>query len=81
MNGNSTPIWDLCDLLLSWTRVIIGRKNDNGQLLHEFSPEVYDRAVSVIGIVVPVGLFIFTLVCLFMFLFTFLRFIGGGKRK
>lgn len=77
---NSTPIWDLCDLLLSWTRVIIGRKDDSGQLLHEFSPEVYDRAVSIIGIVVPVGLFIFTLVCLFMFLFTFLRFIGG-KRK
>lgn len=78
--NNSTPIWDICDLLLSWTRVIISRRDDNGQLLHEFSPEVYDRAVSVIGIVVPVGLFIFVLATLFMFAFCFIKVICGRRK-
>lgn len=51
---------ELCDALLEWTAKFYA---ENPDAVQQLSPEVYDRAVSVIGIVVPCGLFLF---CLFM---------------
>lgn len=66
---------DLCDYFLVWTlRVLEETEN------HEFSPEVYDRAVSVIGIAVPLGLYF---LCLFMIALAALAMfkVIGGRRK
>lgn len=44
---NDSPLWRLCDYLLAWTKHVYETAAG------EMSPEVYDRAVSVIGIAVP----------------------------
>lgn len=50
--NNDSPLWRLCDYLLAWTKHLY--ENAAGKM----SPEVYDRAVSVIGIVVPLLLLV-----------------------
>lgn len=57
---------EICDFLLAWTlerasgdSVTIGEQT----IEHTCSPEVIDRAISVIGIVVPVSLWLLVLVC------------------
>lgn len=54
--NNDSPLWRLCDYLLSWTKHIY--EIAAGKM----SPVVYDRAVSVIGIVVPLLLLVAALV-------------------
>lgn len=56
---------ELCDALLEWTAKFYA---EDAETLQQLSPEVYDRAVSVIGIVVPLGLYLF---CLFMLALAF----------
>lgn len=66
---------ELCDYLLVWTKRMIEESEG-----HEFSSEVYDRAVSVIGIAVPLGLYF---LCLFMIALAGLclyKFIGGRRK-
>lgn len=46
------PMWNLCDYLLSWITHMC--ENAEGKI----SPEVYDRAVSVIGTGVPLLLLV-----------------------
>ena len=47
LSENDSPLWRLCDYLLSWTKHVYEIAAG------EMSAEVYDRAVSVIGIAVP----------------------------
>lgn len=46
---------------------------------HDFSPEVYDRAVSVIGIAVPLGIFFFVLFCCCLAALALFKLIGGRR--
>lgn len=61
----------LCDYMLEWT-VTQYEKADGAM-----SPEVFDRAVSVIGIAVPLLLLAFCLVLVYVLIW---RVFGGGKR-
>lgn len=72
MNGMN----ELCDVLLDWTAQKCGAEDT--EALQEMSPEVYDRAVSVIGICVPLGLYFF---CLFMLALCFGALSGLFKRR
>lgn len=62
---------DLCDYMLSW--FMSKYEGVEGvEPLYEMSPEVYDRAVFIIGVGVPMLLYIVVLVAfLFMFLASF----------
>lgn len=65
---------DLCDYLLVWTKRMV---EESGS--HEFSPEVYDRAVSVIGIAVPLGLYFLCLFCIALAALCLYKAIGGRR--
>lgn len=72
---------EICDMLLYWTlcqydpdSAAIGAEN-----FKDISPEVYDRAVSIIGIAVPLGLYFLVIASIFMLMFSFMRIFGGGK--
>ena len=66
---------DLCDYFLYWTLRVIQETED-----HEFSPEVYDRAVSVIGIAVPLGLYFLCLFLIALAALAMFKAIGGRRR-
>lgn len=72
---------EICDMLLYWTlkqydpaSAAIGSEH-----FRELSPEVYDRAVSIIGICVPLGIYFLVISSIFMLMFSFMRIFGGGK--
>lgn len=69
----------LCDMLLAWTQKFY-EPEVIAETGHVMSSEVYDRAVSVIGIVVPCGLFLFALAAVVVLLTGFgCLFKRGGK--
>lgn len=76
---NDNGISALCDYMLAWTLSQYEKEEyqEEGQ---EISLEVRDRAISVIGIGVPMGIYLF---CLFMLcvLVGALRGVISGKRK
>lgn len=65
---------DLCDYLLVWTKRMIEESDG-----HELSPEVYDRAVSVIGIAVPLGLYFLCLFLIVLAALAMFKAIGGRR--
>ena len=72
MNG----LFELMDYMLAWT---LQKCADDA---HKISPEVYDRCVSVVGIVVPCGLFLLACACFFLCIYSFWLFFAprkGGK--
>lgn len=66
---------DLALYFLEITKILIENSED-----HEFSPEVYDRAVSIIGLVVPLGLYLLVLFCIALAALS-LYSVLGGRRK
>lgn len=66
---------DLALYFLEITKILI--ENEEG---HEFSPEVLDRAVSVIGLVVPLGLYLLVLFCIALAALALYKLIGGDRR-
>lgn len=71
---------EICNMLLAWTVDQFSRDTSaSPEHWQQLSPEVYDRAVSIIGLVVPIGLYLLVLASLFMFMFCFIRLIGGKK--
>ena len=66
---------DLALYFLEITKILMENSED-----HEFSPEVYDRAVSIIGIVVPLGLYILVLFCMALCALALYKLLGGRKR-
>ena len=76
---NQNGLYDLCDYMLAWTLSQYEKEEyqEEGQ---EISLEVRDRAISVIGIGVPMGLYVF---CIYMLcvLLGAVRGVISGKRK
>lgn len=73
---------EICNMLLAWTVDQLSRDTSaSPEHWQQLSPEVYDRAVSIIGLVVPIGLYLLVLASLFLFMFCFIRLIGGGIKK
>lgn len=73
---------EICNLLLSWTIDQLSRDTSaSPEHWQELSPEVFDRAVSIIGLVVPIGLYFLALVSIFMLMFSFTKLLSGGARK
>lgn len=72
---------EICDMLLYWVMCQYSPETCSGGADHfrELSPEVYDRAVSVIGIVVPCGIYFLAVASIFMFMWCFVRIFGGGR--
>lgn len=71
---------EICNMLFAWTVDQLSRDTSaSPDHWQQVSPEVYDRAVSIIGIVVPVGLYFFVLASMFIMMFAFVRSIGGKK--
>lgn len=66
---------DLALYFLEITKLLM--ENDSE---HEFSPEVYDRAVSIIGLVVPLGLYLLVLFCIALAALALYKLIGGDRR-
>lgn len=71
---------EICDMLLYWTMKQYSPETCSGGADHfrDLSPEVYDRAVSVIGIVVPCGIYLLAIASIFMLMWIFVRVFGGG---
>lgn len=65
---------DLALYFLEVTKILMENSEE-----HEFSPEVWDRAVSVIGIVVPLSLYLFVLFCMVIAVLCVYKFIGGKR--
>lgn len=65
---------DLALYFLEVTKILMENSEE-----HEFSPEVWDRAVSVIGIVVPLSLYMFVLFCMVIAVLCVYKFIGGKR--
>lgn len=72
-NNTLSPIGQICEYLLEWTQTKFAAADG------AMSPEVYDRAVSVIGIVVPVVLFCAAVAGVLIALGSF--FGGWGRHK
>ena len=66
---------DLALYFLEITKILIEHQED-----HDFSPEVLDRAVSVIGLVVPLGLYLLVLFCIALAALALYKLIGGDRR-
>lgn len=69
---------EICDYLLEWTVKQFNEQTIE-QTKHVCSSEIYDRAVSVIGIIVPVSLWLLCIAALFLLLFGFFRLFRGEK--
>ena len=69
---------EICDSLLYWT---LSRYDPECIAYRQMSSEVYDRAVSVIGIVVPVGIYLLALVSIFMLMWCFVTVFCRGRKK
>lgn len=65
---------DLALYFLEVTKILMENSEE-----HEFSPEVWDRAVSVIGIIVPLSLYLFVLFCMVIAVLCVYKFIGGKR--
>lgn len=65
---------ELCDFLLVWIKGMCESEE------YTISPEVFDRAVSVIGTLVPLGMYFFVLFCLALAVVSIFKFIGGKRR-
>lgn len=66
---------DLALYLLEITKILMENSED-----HEFSPEVWDRAVSVIGLVVPLGLYLLVLFCIALAALSLYQLLGGRRK-
>lgn len=66
---------DLALYFLEITKILIENSED-----HEFSPEVYDRAVSIIGLVVPLGLYLLVLFCIALAALSLYNVLGGRRK-
>lgn len=71
---------EVMDFLLEWTLKQCQGGENALYPEHVCSPEVYDRAISIIGIVVPCSVWLLAVFALCLLLFGFLRLFGGGKR-
>lgn len=69
---------EICDYLLYWT---LSRYDSECIGYREMSSEVYDRAVSVIGIVVPVGIYLLALASIFMLMWCFVTVFCRGRKR
>lgn len=76
MNENQNPLSGLCDYLCDWTLSQYEREEYQTEEGCTISLEVRDRCISVIGIVVPVGLYV---LALFLTVFMIVC-IGSGVR-
>lgn len=80
--------YDLCDYILGWTLSEYSANHAEYEELTEeerenyalMSPEVRDRAVSIVGLCVPLGLYFLCIFALCVLLGCFRSFVGG-KRK
>lgn len=66
---------DLALYLLEITKILMENSED-----HEFSPEVWDRAVSVIGVAVPLGLYFLVLFCIALAALSLYNLLGGRRK-
>lgn len=73
--NNVSGIEQIMDYLLAWT---VSKCSPNAE--HICSAEVYDRAISVIGIIVPVSLWLLVLFCFALCVCAFYRLFLPGKK-
>ena len=70
---------EIMNYLLEWTVKQTSGAPDALCPEHVCSPEVYDRAVSVIGIVVPLTVWLFAVAMVLLLFVCFCKFLRGGK--
>ena len=66
---------DLALYFLEITKILMEHSEE-----HEFSPEVWDRAVSVIGVAVPLGLYFLVLFCIALAALSLYNLLGGRRK-
>lgn len=71
---------EVMNYLLEWTLKQCQGGENSLYSEHVCSSEVYDRAISIIGIVVPCSVWLLACFAVALLLFGFLRLFGGGKR-
>lgn len=70
---------EIMNYLLEWTlRQCQGGENALYPA-HQVSPEVYDRAVSAVGLVVPLSVWLLAVFALAVLIFSVSRILKGGK--
>lgn len=70
---------EIMDYLLEWTLTQCQGGDCALYPAHEVSPEVYDRAVSAVGLVVPLSVWLLAVFALAVLLFSVSRILKGGK--